>query len=189
MGIHLIAGLGNPGPKYARHRHNVGFMVVDALAERWGAPVFRDKFKGLVSKVSVGGEEVILLKPQTYMNLSGTSVRPAMHFFKVPVTGLLAVHDELDLPWPSVRLKKGGGIAGHNGLRSLVEHCGSTDFNRCRIGIGRPPRGPIESYVLSDFSELEAAELPDVIEKAADAVEAVVRHGIVDAMNRSNRRA
>ncbi|MBW2507411.1 MAG: aminoacyl-tRNA hydrolase, partial [Deltaproteobacteria bacterium] len=138
VSTHLIAGLGNPGPKYANNRHNVGFMVVDELRRRWGASAFRDKFKGEFTKVRVGSDEVVLLKPLTYMNLSGESVQAAMRFFKVPLEQVVCVHDELDLEFGVVRLKVGGGTAGHNGLRSMVQHCGGPGFVRCRVGIGRP---------------------------------------------------
>lgn len=184
MSTHLVAGLGNPGPKYAENRHNVGFMAVDALARRWGAPGFRDKFQGDFAKVDVGGEDVVLLKPQTYMNLSGESVQRAMRFFRVDLGNVLVVHDELDLPFGVARLKVGGGIAGHNGLRSMVEHCGGAEFDRCRIGIGRPDGGRSDNYVLSDFSELERAELGGVLELASDMVDTAVREGTRAAMNR-----
>ena len=183
MSTHLIAGLGNPGPKYAGNRHNVGFRVVDALLQRWNAPSFRDKFKGEFTKVGLAGKDMVLLKPMTYMNLSGESVRAAMQFFKVPLDHVLTVHDELDLSFGVVRLKVGGGTAGHNGLRSMVEHCGGPDFDRCRVGIGRPERGRPESHVLSDFSSLERAELGDVLELAADMVETAIREGTRAAMN------
>jgi PTH1 family peptidyl-tRNA hydrolase len=164
-------------------------MTVDVLAQRWNAPSSREKFKGLYSKVRVGEDDVILLKPMTYMNLSGESVQAAMQFFKVPLDHVLCVHDELDLEFGVVRLKAGGGTAGHNGLRSMVQHCGGPDFLRCRIGIGRPPRGRTESWVLSDFGDLERAELPDVLDLAADMVDSTVREGIRSAMNRHHTRA
>ena len=189
MSTHLIAGLGNPGPKYAGNRHNVGFMVVDELRRRWGAPGFRDKFKGEFTKVRLGGDDVVLLKPLTYMNLSGESVQAAMRFFKVPLECLICVHDELDLEFGVVRLKIGGGTAGHNGLRSMVQHAGGADFVRCRIGIGRPRHGRPEQYVLSDFSSLERVELGMVLELAADMVETSVREGARAAMNRHHSRS
>ncbi|MEM7139333.1 MAG: aminoacyl-tRNA hydrolase [Myxococcota bacterium] len=184
MSTHIIAGLGNPGPKYETNRHNVGFMVVDCLADRWGAPMFRDKFKGEFTKVTVGGEDVVLLKPMTYMNLSGESAQLAMRFFKVPIDSVLVVHDELDLPFGVVRLKVGGGTAGHNGLRSMVEHGGGPDFDRCRIGIGRPQRGRTDQYVLSDFNNLERAELEDVLNRAVAMIATAVSEGTRAAMNR-----
>ncbi len=189
MSAHLIAGLGNPGAKYETSRHNVGFMVVDVLARRWGAPGFREKFKGEYAKVQLDGEQVVLLKPMTYMNLSGESAQPAMHFFKAPLGQMIAVHDELDLPFGVVRLKVGGGAAGHNGLRSLIAQCGGPDFLRCRVGIGRPQKGRPESYVLSDFDPLERASLGDVLELAADLVETAVREGSGPAMNRHHVRS
>ncbi|MEM9727508.1 MAG: aminoacyl-tRNA hydrolase [Myxococcota bacterium] len=184
MSTHLIAGLGNPGPKYQGNRHNVGFMAVDALADRWAAPGFRDKFKGVFTKASVGGHEVVLLKPMTYMNLSGESVQAAMRFFRVPLDLVMAVHDELDLPFGVARLKVGGGTAGHNGLRSMVAHAGGPDFHRCRVGIGRPEKGRTDGYVLSDFNSLERAELGDVLDRCANMIETSVQEGTRAAMNR-----
>ncbi|KPK54300.1 MAG: hypothetical protein AMJ63_03660 [Myxococcales bacterium SG8_38_1] len=189
VSTHLIAGLGNPGPKYAGNRHNVGFMVVDELRRRWGAPDFRDKFKGEFTKGRLGGDDVVLLKPLTYMNLSGESVQAAMRFFKVPLEQVVCVHDELDLEFGVVRLKIGGGTAGHNGLRSMVQHAGGPDFVRCRVGIGRPRHGRPEQYVLSDFSSLERVELGMVLELAADMVETSVREGARAAMNRHHSRS
>ncbi len=189
MGTYLIVGLGNPGPQYAGNRHNVGFMVIDELARRWGAPRSREKFKGEFSKVAVDGEEIVLLKPMTYMNLSGESVQAAMQFFKVPLAKVVCIHDELDLDFGVVRLKDGGGTAGHNGLRSMVAHCGGAGFVRCRVGIGRPQQERPEQYVLSDFNSLERAELGIVLELAADLVETSVRDGIRQAMNRHHGRS
>jgi len=164
-------------------------MVVDELARRWGAPSFRDKFKGEFTKVAVGGDDVVLLKPTTFMNLSGEAVQAAMRFFKVPLGQVVCVHDELDLDFGVVRLKMGGGTAGHNGLRSMVEHCGGPDFARCRIGIGRPTRGRPEHYVLSDFDSLERAELLGVLDLGADMVETVIGEGVRQAMNRHHSRS
>lgn len=189
MGTHLIVGLGNPGPKYAANRHNVGFMAVDELRRRWGAPDYRQKFKADLTQVVVGEDQVLLLKPMTYMNLSGESVQAAMRFFKVPLDRVVCVHDELDLEFGVVRLKVGGGTAGHNGLRSLVQHCGGPDFVRCRVGIGRPARARPEQYVLSDFSSLERAELGLVLDLAADMVQSVVSEGPREAMNRHHGRS
>ena len=189
MSTHLIAGLGNPGRKYAANRHNVGFMVADELARRWHAPAFREKFKGEFTKVAAGADDVVLLKPMTFMNLSGESVQAAMSFFKVPLHRVLCIHDELDLEFGVVRLKVGGGTAGHNGLRSVVQHCGGPDFVRCRVGIGRPSRGRPEHYVLSDFSSLERVELARVLELAADMVATAIAEGPRPAMNRHHHRS
>jgi len=182
--VFLVAGLGNPGPKYEGNRHNVGFMVVDALVDRWSAATPREKFKGEFVKADHGGRDVVLLKPATYMNLSGESVQPAMKFFKVGLGSIVVVHDELDLPFGEVRIKVGGGAAGHNGLKSITQHCGGNGFVRVRVGIGRPRSGRPEGHVLSDFAAIERAELPDVIDKAAKAVEGIVKHGAQKTMNR-----
>ncbi len=184
----LVAGLGNPGPKYAGNRHNVGFMVVERLAERWGVGGFREKFKGRFAKGTFADEDVVLLEPLTYMNLSGESVQKALAFFKVGLGELLVVHDELDLPFGELRIKVGGGTAGHNGLRSIVGQCGGNGFTRVRVGIGRPRSGSVEGYVLSDFSRDEQATLPDLVERAAQMVEAVVEKGPRGAMNALHRK-
>ena len=180
----LIAGLGNPGVKYAGHRHNVGFMVADALADRCAAAGFRDKFEGQFVKAHAGQDDVVILKPMTFMNLSGQSVQAAMRFFKVPVERLLVVHDELDLPFGELRLKNGGGTAGHNGLKSIVAHAGGNGFLRLRVGVGRPAHGRADSHVLSDFNAEERERLADVTGAAVDFVLDVLSLGPIDAMNR-----
>ena len=185
----LIAGLGNPGPKYERHRHNVGFMLVDRLAELRGAAPYREKFSGGFTRVRVGTQEAVLLKPATFMNLSGRSVQAALAFFKLERSDLVVVHDELDLPFGTLRLKHGGGLAGHNGLKSIANTCGGQDFSRLRIGIGRPRSGPTERHVLSDFSKEESAELSDVLETASSILRDVLGNGVEAAMNLHNRRA
>ncbi|MBK8172248.1 MAG: aminoacyl-tRNA hydrolase [Sandaracinaceae bacterium] len=186
--MHLVVGLGNPGTKYAGHRHNVGFVVVDRLAQRLGAGAFREKFQGVFTKAEWGNHEAILLKPMTYMNLSGESVQKAMSFFKVDLKNVVVVHDELDVPFGQSRIKVSGGAAGHNGLRSIIEQCSGQDFVRVRVGISRPASGPVDGYVLSDFNSSERAELSDVVEKAADMAEAIVSKGTQVAMNQFNTR-
>ena len=183
--MHLVVGLGNPGPKYAGHRHNVGFMVVDRLADRHGLLPFREKFKGVIAKGRVAACEAVLLKPMGFMNLSGESVGPAAKFFKVPLSDVVVIHDELDLPFGTVRIKVGGGTAGHNGLKSIVSHGEGPGFVRIRVGIGRPRGGgPVERWVLSDFSSDERIELDSVLESASAALEDVLQHGPQSAMNR-----
>ena len=182
----LVVGLGNPGAKYAHNRHNVGFMVVDLLAARFDAGGFREKFSGVFARVHT--PDLGLLKPMTYMNLSGQSVQKAMQYFKVPVTDVLVVYDELDLAFGECRLKLGGGSAGHNGIKSMLSHCGGDRFMRLRVGVGRPRSGDAAGYVLSDFSASERPGLPDVLDKAALGVETVVREGIAKAMNAFNAR-
>jgi PTH1 family peptidyl-tRNA hydrolase len=185
----LVVGLGNPGREHEGQRHNLGFMVADALQRAEGWPEFRAKFGALWTRGDTGGDggdagqTVALLKPQTYMNLSGESVQPAAAFLKVEPGAIVVVHDELDLPWKDVRIKLGGGHAGHNGLRSIIQHLGP-DFVRVRIGIGKPPPPrDTHSWVLAGFDPVERAELPDVIVRAVDAVRRIVKDGVAAAMN------
>jgi PTH1 family peptidyl-tRNA hydrolase len=185
----LVAGLGNPGRQYQTSRHNVGFMVADALRVAEGWPEYKPKFSGLWTRGEIGGVPVVLLEPQTYMNLSGESVQPAAAFLKVPPAKVIVVHDELDLAWRDVRLKLGGGHAGNNGIRSIIERMGTPDFVRVRIGVGKPPpgfRGGGADWVLSSFDPVERAELPDVLSAAMAAVRAVVTEGVATAMLRVN---
>ncbi len=189
----LVVGLGNPGKKYEKNRHNVGFMVVERLARSHALPDFKEKFSAVWTKgeIAVGGgrQPVALLEPQTFMNLSGDSVQPAAAFLKVQPAQVIVVHDELDLPWRDVRLKVGGGHAGHNGLRSIIQRLGTPEFVRVRVGVGRPPpgfRGDVADYVLSDFDAIEKSELPDVVDRAVVAIEKVVADGIAAAMNAVN---
>ena len=188
----LVVGLGNPGREYEGNRHNVGFIVVDALRGKLGLPDFKAKFGGVWTRGDLAGTPVVLLKPLTYMNLSGDCAQPAATFFKVPLANIIVVHDELDLAWKDVRLKLGGGHAGHNGLRSITERLGLADFVRVRIGIGKAPpgfRGDGADWVLSNFNAVERAELSEVVDTAMDAIESVVRDGVAAAMTRVNTRA
>jgi PTH1 family peptidyl-tRNA hydrolase len=187
----LVVGLGNPGREYEGNRHNLGFMAADALcrAEKW--PDFKAKFSGLWTRGDLAGESVVLLKPQTYMNLSGDSVQPAAAFFKVAPKAIVVLHDELDLPWGDVRLKFGGGHAGNNGIRSMIDRLGTPDFARVRMGIGKPPagfRGETADWVLSNLDAMERAELPDVLAAALAAVRSVAAEGLAATMNRVNTR-
>lgn len=183
----LVVGLGNPGPAYARHRHNVGFRVADLLAERIGARFGRHR--KAVAEVAeghlgVGGPRLVLVKPMTYMNLSGGPVAGLARFYKVPVERVIAVHDELDIPYGQLRLKIGGGEGGHNGVRSLTGSLGGKDFVRVRFGIGRPPgRQDPADFVLSDFSPVERKELDFLVDRAADAVVAIAERGLEWAQN------
>ena len=184
----LVAGLGNPGREYRDTRHNVGFMVADELARRHGAS-FRSKFSGLVADVRIDGRRVALLEPQTYMNESGGSVAAAARFYKVPPPSLLVVHDEVDLPLGRLQVRLGGGLAGHNGLRSIARQLGTPDFLRLRIGVGRPERGdprPVADFVLSPF-EAEV-DVDGIVARATDAVEAVAADGVEAAQQRFNER-
>jgi len=188
----LIVGLGNPGREYAASRHNVGWMVVDELSSELGTVDFRKKFCGDFAKTSIEGRDCFLLKPGTYMNESGRSVQPAVHFYDTAPEDLLVLHDELDLPFGEVRLKLGGGHAGHNGLRSIIQHLGTADFVRVRIGIGHAApgfAGDTADYVLSSFGPDERAGLPDVVAKAAAVVRRVAGVGPARAMNEVNTRS
>ncbi|HEU0303979.1 MAG TPA: aminoacyl-tRNA hydrolase [Gaiellaceae bacterium] len=182
----LVAGLGNPGGQYERTRHNVGWLVVDELAARHGAR-FRGKFSGQLGEVRVDGRRLALLKPETYMNESGKSVGAAARFFKAAPGSLLVVHDDVDLEEGRLQIRGGGGLAGHNGLRSLAEALGTQEFLRLRIGVGRPGRGdprPVSDYVLSPFPA--ETDVEAIVERAADAVEAVARDGLEAAQRRFN---
>ena len=182
----LVAGLGNPGREYEHTRHNVGSLVLDELARRHGGS-WRSKFSGSLAEVRLGDAKLALLKPETYMNESGRSVAAAARFFKVPVESLLVVHDDVDLKPGRLQARRGGGLAGHNGLRSLAQHLGSQDFLRLRIGVGRPGRGdprPVADWVLSPFAPEEDADA--LISRAADAVETIVSDGLETAQQRFN---
>jgi len=187
----LVVGLGNPGKRYADTRHNVGFSVADRLAER-GSASFREKFSGRFAEMDLEGHRIGVLEPQTYMNESGRSVGAAVTFYKIDVADVLVVHDELDLPFGCLRLKKGGGEAGNNGLRSISQHLGSKEYVRLRFGIGKPPpgfRGDGADFVLQAFAPAERAELGDLVEQASNAVALFVGKGLDHAMNVTNRRA
>ena len=184
----LVVGLGNPGREYATTRHNIGFMVVDELARRHGGS-WRSKFSGEVADVRLDGARIALLKPQTYMNESGRSVAAAAKFYKVDPEDLLAVHDEVDLEMGRMQARLGGGLAGHNGLRSMASALRSPEFLRLRIGVGRPERGdprPVSDWVLSSFEP--DVDVGGLVDRAADAVEALVRDGLEEAQQRFNER-
>ena len=188
----LLVGLGNPGKKYEATRHNAGFLVLDAIAKSEGLEDFREKFSGLFAKGRAFGKDVVLLKPQTFMNLSGDSVQPAMVFHKVAVGDVIVVHDELDLPFGEVRVKVAGGHAGHNGLRSLIARIGNPDFVRVRVGIGRPPvgfQGDVADYVLQGFDPTERARLAAIVDDAKAAVARIVVEGTVAAMGIVNAKS
>ena len=177
----LVVGLGNPGPSYAGNRHNVGFMVLDLLAERVVGRFKAHKGRADVVEGRLVGEPAVLAKPKSYMNESGGPVASIRTFFKVPLERIVVVHDELDIPYGAVRLKRGGGDNGHNGLRSLTSALGSRDYLRVRVGIGRPPgRQDPADFVLKDFSGVERRELPFHVDRAADAAEALL-HGTLEA--------
>ena len=185
----LVAGLGNPGREYAANRHNVGFMVCDELVRRHDGS-WRRKFSGELAEVRIDGRRVALLKPETYMNESGRAVGPAARFFKVRPEQLLVVHDEVDLEPGRLQARLGGGLAGHNGLKSIVQTLGTQEFLRLRVGVGRPERGdrrPLADFVLSDF--LPEVDVGGLVARAADAAEAVALAGLEGAQQRFNEQA
>ncbi|WP_199432599.1 aminoacyl-tRNA hydrolase [Qaidamihabitans albus] len=180
----LLVGLGNPGPRYAGNRHNVGFLVLDELAARLGGKFKAHKGGAEVLEGRIGGRKAVLAKPRSFMNLSGGPVAGAARFFKVEPTGVIVVHDELDLPYGALRLKFGGGDNGHNGLRSITKSLGTKDYYRVRFGVGRPPgRMDPADYVLKDFSAVERRELALNVDRCADAAEELVARGLAAAQN------
>jgi PTH1 family peptidyl-tRNA hydrolase len=181
----LVVGLGNPGPNYATTRHNIGFMVVDVLADRMGEKFKVHKKSGAeVATGRLAGRSVVLAKPRVYMNESGRQVGPLAKFYSVAPAEVVVIHDELDIDFGRIRLKGGGGVAGHNGLRSVSSALGSNDFHRVRVGIGRPPgQKSGATFVLENFNSVERKEVPTIIEQAADATELLIAHGLEPAQN------
>ena len=182
----LVIGLGNPGPEYEATRHNLGFRVADELAARHRARVRDRAAKSVTGRIRVGDRELVLAKPQTFMNDSGAAAKALRDKFGVPLERTIVVHDELDLPFGRLRVRRGGSAAGHNGLKSVIEGYGSKDFIRVRVGVGRPI-GPGMEYLLSPFTAEERAALPPIVAKAADAVVAIVEHGLDRTMTDFNR--
>ena len=192
--VWLVVGLGNPGPTYAGHRHNVGYLVVDELVDRLGGSLKAHRsgraevLEGRVAPPGVPGPRVVLARPRSYMNEVGGPVKALASFYKVPTDRIVAVHDELDIPFGTLRVKLGGGDNGHNGLRSMRSALGSGDFYRVRAGIGRPPgRQDVAGFVLSSYSAVERKELPFQLMDAADAVECLVTEGLERTQQRFNR--
>jgi peptidyl-tRNA hydrolase, PTH1 family len=180
----LIAGLGNPGPQYAGNRHNVGFQCCDELAAQAHISFRRDRHRAVAGTGLLAGIPVVLAKPITFMNVSGSAVAGLRGYYKIPPDRIVVIHDELDLPFGSIRLKLGGGDSGHNGLRSITASLGTRDYFRVRIGIGRPPgRMDPADYVLRDFSSAERAELPIVLGRASESVEVLMESGLAVAQN------
>jgi len=185
--VKIVVGLGYPGREYVATRHNIGFMAVDTLAERWGVTAWREKFSALMAEHR-GAETVLLVKPQTYMNLSGQAVAAFVRFYKLTVADVIVVYDDIDLPAGRLRLRPGGGAGGHRGIESLFDHLGSDAFARVRIGVGRPPEYmEAADYVLSRFSSEEQPLMDEAIKRAADAVEAILKDGLAKAANEYNK--
>ena len=185
----IIAGLGNPGAEYAHTKHNVGFMLVDALAEELGIDAWREKFNALVAEGRIGAEKVLLVKPLTYMNESGRALAPLLDWYKLAPEELIVVHDDMDLAVGTIRLRRKGSAGGHNGIKSLLAHIGSQEFSRVRIGIGRPlPGWTVVRHVLAPFSAEDGPKVHEAIAYLLPAVECIVTDGIDMAMNRYNPR-
>jgi PTH1 family peptidyl-tRNA hydrolase len=186
----LVAGLGNPGEQYATTPHNLGFLVVDRLAARHGIRMTRKECQALVGQGTIGGQTVLLAKPQTYMNLSGVAIKPLLQKNELSPAGLILVYDELDLPWGSLRVKPRGSAAGHNGISDVIAKLGTSEFPRLRVGVH--PGHPITSgvdYLLSRFTRQQTESLDELLDQGADAVESVIAEGVEKSMTKFNRRA
>jgi len=188
METFIIAGLGNPGPKYQWTRHNAGFLFLDRIAALEGIPIVRKQFSGQTAEWDRKNTRLVLLKPQTFMNLSGRSVISAMQFYKLKPEQLIVVHDDVDLPLGTVRLKQGGGHGGHNGLRSIMDLLGRGDFLRLRIGVGKPLHGDVSDYVLGNFSPKEMEIVARVLDGALEQLETALDEGVPKAMSLYNSR-
>ena len=185
----IIAGLGNPGDQYRMTRHNMGFLVLDALADDAEITSLKKKFEALIGDGRLGGHRVLLVKPQTFMNLSGQSLRQVVDFYQITPEDLIVVHDDLDLPFGTVRIKVGGGDGGHKGVRSAMDHLGGGAFTRVRLGIGKPPfKDDTERYVLQSFPKADLEALAEVVRNACEAVREILDAGAPSAMNRFNAR-
>ncbi len=183
----LIIGLGNPGKQYDYTRHNIGFECIDALSKKWDAPLNQMKFNGMYATVHRPEGKVILLKPLTYMNLSGESVRPLMDYFDIDIEDIIVIYDDLDLETGKLRLRQKGSAGGHNGIKSLIHHLGTQEFNRIRVGISRPPAGmKVVDYVLAKFSKEDELAIEQAIEKTVSAVEASLSKKFLDVMSEYN---
>lgn len=186
--MYIIAGLGNPGRKYENTRHNMGFLTIDKIAEELGIKVDKIKFKALVGEVNFSGQKVMLVKPQTYMNLSGQSVREIMNFYKLPIENLTVIYDDIDIPTGSVRIRKSGSAGTHNGMRDIIYNLADSGFPRIRIGIGSDRRGDLADYVTGGFTKEEVPLLEDAVTRAAAAALSIVEDGVDRAMNKYNVR-
>ena len=177
MQFNLIVGVGNPGSQYADTKHNIAWMLLDE-SPLFRSSIWKSKFKGEYAEASVKGEKVYALKPQTFMNLSGESVQPMAAFFKISPAQILVIHDELDIPFGQVHFKMGGGLAGHNGLKSIAACLGTDMFARMRVGIGRPPHGDVSNWVLSPFGKDEKIQMPTLLQKLQDPLEKALTQGL-----------
>lgn len=183
----VIAGLGNPGREYAQTKHNVGFLMVDALAAHLGVTEWREKYDAFIARARIGSEAVLLVKPQTYMNESGRAIAPLMNFYKLEADDLIVAHDDMDIPVGTIRIRKKGSSGGHNGIKSILAHLGDEHFARVRIGIGRPlPGWTVVNHVLAPFPPEDAAKVSEAIHYLVPAIECIVTEDVDKAMNRYN---
>ncbi|MBU9710165.1 aminoacyl-tRNA hydrolase [Evansella tamaricis] len=183
----LIVGLGNPGIKYDGTRHNIGFEVIDRTVEKFGIDLDQSKFKGIYGFKKIGNNKLFLLKPLTYMNLSGESIVPLMNYFKIEKEELLVIYDDLDLPPGSIRLREKGGHGGHNGIKSIISQLGTDEFKRIRVGIGRPPKGQaVPDYVLGRFMKEEQISIDEAVERSLDAIDSWTKTSFINVMNQYN---
>lgn len=186
--MYIIAGLGNPGKKYENTRHNMGFIAIDLLAQKYDIKVNKIRFKALTGEGRIAGQKVLLVKPQTYMNLSGESIRMALDYYKEPTENLIVIYDDIDIPTGSIRIRKKGSAGTHNGMRSILYQIQSEDFPRIRVGIGSGKKDDLVSYVIGGVTKSEKELLKDSLTKAADAAACIVEKGIEKAMNEYNIR-
>lgn len=185
--MYIVVGLGNPGSKYYDNRHNIGFRVIDKLAKEYGVKINKLKFKSEYNETRINGEKIILLKPQTYMNNSGEAVKEVKNFFGVDTKNIIVIHDDIDLEYSRIKVKKNGGSGTHNGLRSILNHIKEKDFPRVRFGIGKPPEYMnLADYVLGNFNKDEIKKLDDFIEESVEIIESIVSNGIDNTMNQYN---
>lgn len=183
----IFVGLGNPTPEYAATKHNVGFMLADSLANKLSATNWHEKFNALVAESFFDGEKILIVKPQTFMNLSGEAVAPIVNFYKIDVENLVVVHDDMDLPLGTIRLRPKGSGGGHHGIESIIQHLGTQNFPRIRIGVGRPPKNwTVNHHVLSPFTQDDAQKISAAINELAPAVLCIFKEGINNAMNKFN---
>ena len=182
----IIVGLGNPGKEYKNTRHNIGYMVLEEMASRYPIEKQDSKFDAVIGQIRVKGEKVLLVKPLTYMNLSGKAVQPLMHWHKLGLEDLMVIYDDMDLPLGTIRMRAAGGSGGHNGIKSIIERLADSEFARTRIGIGRPADREAVDWVLGNFNSDEKKQMEQTIKQAADAVERWITGGIMEAMNAYN---
>ena len=187
--MYLIVGLGNPGKQYDMTRHNIGFHTIDYIADKYGAKLTKLKFKAVYGEATISGEKVYLVKPQTYMNLSGDSVGEMAQFYKIPPENIIVINDDISLDVGRIRVRPKGSAGGHNGIKSIIAHLGTQEFPRVKVGVGeKPARMDLADYVLGHFSKEEQATMDDAVKEAADAVCEIVNVGIAQAMNDHNRK-